>query len=227
MQNPSYVTLFQAYPAVRGRPRTRQNPYDREEAEPENPDELLNRPPIGTTVEEVVAPIVAPPMTETLKPKEPTLPTPKKKRVVLKKKKPVQPSIAAHIQPYNIVNDLQQQKANITFGQLFQISPKLRSDAGKSLRKPTVRSAKFSHQVSPSTTAMYCDATIHSRKIPLILDNGAAGSIVSCELLNDLGIPIDRPSTTLMINVNGERKRPLGEVLEFPSLYKEYRFLLM
>ena len=52
--------------------------------------------------------------------------------------------------------------------------------------------------------------------IPLIIDSGAAGSIVSCQFLNDVGIAIDRPSTTLMINVNGERKRPLGEVLDFP-----------
>ena len=49
----------------------------------------------------------------------------KKKRVIVKKKKTVQLSIAAHIQPYNVVNDLQQQRANITFGQLFQISLKL------------------------------------------------------------------------------------------------------
>ena len=115
----------------------------------------------------------------------------KKKRVIIKKKKIVQPSIAAHIQPYNVVNNLQQQRANIMFGQLFQISLKLRSDAGKSLRKPVARSAKFAHQVAPSTTAMYCDATVRGRKIPLILDSGAAGSIVSCELLNDFGILID------------------------------------
>src|SRR2546423_6422581 len=61
----------------------------------------------------------------------------------------------SHIQPYNIVNDLQQQKANISFnsfGQLFQISPKLRSDAGKSLRKPVARSAKFAHSCSTRLT---------------------------------------------------------------------------
>ena len=44
------------------------------------------------------------------------------------------------------------------------ISPKLRSDAGKSLRKPVARSAKLAHQVTPNTTAMYRDATIRGRK---------------------------------------------------------------
>jgi hypothetical protein len=122
----------------------------------------------------------------------------------------MQPSIAAHIQPYNVVADLQQQRANISFGQLFQISPKLRSDVGKSLRKPATRSAKFSAQLSDKSggnaTALYCDAQVRGHDIPLILDSVAAGSIVSCQLLNDLGIAIGRPSTTLMINVNGERK---------------------
>src|SRR3989337_2700117 len=114
---------------------------------------------------------------------------------------------------FQFLGKLQQKRANITFGQLFQISLKLRSDAGKSLRKPVARSAKFAHQVVPRTTAMYCDATVKGRKLPLILDSGAAGSIVSCALLNHLGILIDRPLTTMMINVNGERKRPLGKVL--------------
>jgi hypothetical protein len=147
---------------------------------------------------------------------------PKKKATT--KKRPaqrVQPSIAAHIQPYNIVADLQQQKANISFGQLFQISPKLRSDVNRSLRKPgAARNAKmpaqFSDQIGPNATALYCDAEVRGRAIPLIIDSGAAGSIVSCQFLNDVGIAIDRPLTTLMINVNGERKRPLGEVLSFP-----------
>ncbi len=50
-----------------------------------------------------------------------------KKKTVTRRKhlQKVQPSIAAHIQLYNIVTDLQQQCANISFGQLFQISPKL------------------------------------------------------------------------------------------------------
>ncbi|RGB27034.1 hypothetical protein C1646_769632 [Rhizophagus diaphanus] len=50
-----------------------------------------------------------------------------KKKVVAQKSQlqKSQPSIAAHIQPYNIVTDLQQQRVNISFGQLFQISPKL------------------------------------------------------------------------------------------------------
>ncbi|CAB4374102.1 unnamed protein product [Rhizophagus irregularis] len=94
----------------------------------------------------------------------------------------------------------------------------------ESLRKPGTRSSKmaaqFSNQYNLNATALYCDATIKGREIPLIIDSRAAGSIVSCRLLNDLGIAINQPSTTLMINVNGERRRPLGEVLNFPVTIK-------
>ena len=121
-----------------------------------------------------------------------------KKKIVLRKKKLIlkaQPSIAAHLQPYNVVVDLQQQKANISFGQLLQLSPKLRSDVGRSLRKPGSRSAKivaqFVDNVAPSPTALYCDAEVKGRLFPLIVDSGASGSIVSCQFLNDLGIAID------------------------------------
>ncbi|CAB4383996.1 unnamed protein product [Rhizophagus irregularis] len=77
------------------------------------------------------------------------------------------------------------------------------------------RSAKFAHQDVQSMTAMYCDTMIKGKRIPLIVNTGAAGSIVTCQLLNDLGIAIDRPSAIVMINVNREKKRPLGEVLDF------------
>ncbi|PKC02897.1 hypothetical protein RhiirA5_452867, partial [Rhizophagus irregularis] len=233
-QNPSFCTLFEAYPAERNRPVTRSHPYAKTKEEKEDPPittDVAVEPtvrmeeirPTGSTesVQGNVQRIVQP----TISTVQPTPIRPKKKMVARKRplQKP-QPSIAAHIQPYNIVADLQQQRANISFGQLFQISPKLRSDVGKSIRKPGTRTTKlaaqFSDQDNPNATALYCDAKVKGQEIPLILDSGAAGSIVSCRLLNDLGIAIDRPSTTLMINVNGERKRPLGEVLNFPITIK-------
>ncbi|CAB4392219.1 unnamed protein product [Rhizophagus irregularis] len=235
-QNPSFCTLFEAYPAQKNRPITRSHPYEHPEEEKEvNPStsnvagnslaeakEIQREESAKSTNEKgkrtVINTIIPPTIGATT--------TRPKKKTVVRKRHPqkVQPSISAHIQPYNIVADLQQQRANISFGQLFQISPKLRSDVGKSIRKPGSRTAKlaaqFSDQDNPNATALYCDAKIKGQEIPLILDSRAAGSIVSCRLLNDLGMAIDRPSTTLMINVNGERKRPLGEVLNFPVTIK-------
>ncbi|CAB4489670.1 unnamed protein product [Rhizophagus irregularis] len=180
-----------AYPAERNRPVTRSHPYIPTEEKKET------SPPVPNVVREAIAEIKemqpegsTKPATEkgkgtVVNPTNPTTTNPvitrPKKKVVTRKKatQKTQPSISAHIQPYNIVADLQQQRANISFGQLFQISPKLRSDVGKSLRKPGTRSSKmvaqFSNQYNLNATALYCDATVKGREIPLIIDSGAAG----------------------------------------------------
>lgn len=66
------------------------------------------------------------------------------------------------------------------------------------------------------TSALYCDASINHIRFPLIIDSGSAGCIVSLSLLKDLEMEITRASKTVMVNVNGERRRPLGAVSDMP-----------
>jgi len=56
----------------------------------------------------------------------------------------------------------------------------------------------------PNATALYCDTKMKNVEIPLILDSGAAGSIIYCRLLDELKVAIERLSATLTINVNGK-----------------------
>src|SRR5687768_11239681 len=62
------------------------------------------------------------------------------------------------------------------------------------------------------STALYCDASIKNIQIPLIINSGSAGSIISVLLLKDLDMEISRPSNTVIVNVNGEKHQPLGAV---------------
>lgn len=66
------------------------------------------------------------------------------------------------------------------------------------------------------TSALYCEASIKHIRFPLIVDSGSAGSIISLSLLKDLDMEITRASKTVMVNVNGERRRPLGAVSDIP-----------
>ena len=66
------------------------------------------------------------------------------------------------------------------------------------------------------SSALYCEASIKHIKFPLIVDSGSAGSIMSLTLLKDLQMEITRASKTVMVNVNGERRRPLGAVSAIP-----------
>jgi hypothetical protein len=107
--------LFEAYPAERNRPVTRSHPYAKPKEEKENPPttdvaveptvEMEGIRPTGSTesVQGNVQRMVQP----TTSTAQPAPIRPKKKMITRKRplQKP-QPSIAAHIQPYNIVADL-------------------------------------------------------------------------------------------------------------------------
>ncbi|CAH1763770.1 15406_t:CDS:1, partial [Entrophospora sp. SA101] len=128
-----------------------------------------------------------------------------------KKRNTVQPPISNLIQPYSVVTDIKKQKADITFGQLFQAVPKLRSELSRSLRTPQTRRVKKTtpqaEQLNAEirSTAMYCKASINGRSFPIIIDSRAAGSIVSKGLLDKLGVKIPRKSSVVIINVNGQK----------------------
>ncbi|CAG8530301.1 3786_t:CDS:2 [Ambispora leptoticha] len=144
-----------------------------------------------------------------------------KKAVKRKVTKPVEPPVTAKIQPYSIMADLQNKKADITYAQLFQAAPNVRKEALKILRPGRVTKGKLAEfclnrSDEAYTTSMYCDARVNGRPIILILDSGSSGCVVSAGFLKDSGITIDRPSTVMMVGVHGEQKRPLGEIDEFP-----------
>ncbi|PKB97166.1 hypothetical protein RhiirA5_384851, partial [Rhizophagus irregularis] len=227
----SLNTLFEAYPAQRRSQTRRAEPYSRPvdsegKSEEEEPPKPINIPAVPyevprSTEPTVVAEVAEPSsrVAERTNVNNVSTTIKKKKAPMIKKKKKtnLQPLISLHVPPYSMVDDIKNQQARITFGQLLEVAPKCRSELIRGIRKPTIRKMNLGEQeIGDTATALYCDAMVKGTEIPLIIDSGAAGSIVSCQLLKDLKIPIDRPSTTMMINVNGERKRPLGEVLNFP-----------
>ncbi|CAB4375500.1 unnamed protein product [Rhizophagus irregularis] len=207
----SLNTLFEAYPAQRRSQTKRVEPYARtvvpEEVLEENDPTEIHSIPHETPrpSEPIIVPETAgisPKIAEKL---NNNTTTKKKKTPVSRKKKKVnlQLLISLHVPPYSMVDDIKNQQARITFRQLLEVAPKCRSELIRGIRKPTVRKMNLGEQETGDTaTALYCDATVKGTEIPLIIDSGAAGSIVSCQLLKDLKIPIDRPSTTMMINVN-------------------------
>ncbi|GES92926.1 retroviral-like aspartic protease 1 [Rhizophagus clarus] len=147
------------------------------------------------------------------------------------------------IEPYT-TQQLFDQPADITVGQLLAMNPKLRMAVNKNLRKPIVRkkdettekrttaneekdeneatevedlmAINTSKPSDDKSSALYCEASIKHIKFPLIVDSGSAGSIMSLTLLKDLQMEITRASKTVMVNVNGERRRPLGAVSAIP-----------
>src|SRR6185436_13238439 len=79
-------------------------------------------------------------------------------------------------------------------------------------RKSTNISIQSNHQ----STALYCNAKVKDMTIPLIINSGSSGSVVSSYLLKKIKIKVERPSPVNMVNVHGESKRAIREILNFP-----------
>ena len=80
--------------------------------------------------------------------------------------------------------------------------------------------ATMAENNNQKSTALYCNASINNIEFPLIIDTGSAGSIMSLSLMKDLDMEITHPSKTIMVNVNGERRRPLGAIEDVPLKIK-------
>ena len=107
------------------------------------------------------------------------------------KEKPIIP-LYQNLDPYAILQDLQNTKANITFGQLLQVAPEVRKDLIKGMCKPKEENINvFNNQPSTRTTALCCSASIGKVPITLIVNTGASGSVVSKCFLDDHGFKIE------------------------------------
>ena len=63
---------------------------------------------------------------------------------------------------------------------------------------------------------MYCTAQIDGKWVYLILDSGSSGSVITKNFLDELERKIDRESNINMVGIHGEKRQPLGEVLNLP-----------
>ncbi|GES72789.1 retroviral-like aspartic protease 1 [Rhizophagus clarus] len=228
---PSNLTLLEAYPATRTtRSKARLDPTAGIVRDKPTEEETILRTVQGSSK------VKQPTRTTEAKKVEP-------KKIIKKKPAAVAP-IYKMVEPYT-PQQFFDQKADITNGQLLAMNPKFGLTIAKQLRKPVVRakdneknSIKKNDEVpddkntpevddliqvantagpnADRTSALYCEASIKHIKFPLIVDSGSAGSIISLSLLKDLDMEITKASKTVMVNVNGERRRPLGAVTDIP-----------
>ncbi|KAG9293083.1 hypothetical protein G9A89_016445 [Geosiphon pyriformis] len=65
-------------------------------------------------------------------------------------------------------------------------------------------------------TAMYTDAKVEGQSIKLILDSGLADSIITWQLMEQLGHRVDQAASARIITADGVDKTPIGEIDDFP-----------
>ncbi|KAG9286796.1 hypothetical protein G9A89_012346 [Geosiphon pyriformis] len=64
-------------------------------------------------------------------------------------------------------------------------------------------------------TAMYTNAKVDGQFIKLILDSSSAGSIITQQLMNQLGRRVDQAASARIITADGMTKTPIGKIDDF------------
>ena len=66
------------------------------------------------------------------------------------------------------------------------------------------------------TTPVKCNIRIRNRPYQAIIDSGAAISMISYQVVKELGLKIEAPSTSLIVSATGPSTRPLGIIKDLP-----------
>jgi len=138
-----------------------------------------------------------------------------------KKGKAVLSVLASKAVPYDVIEDLANTKANITFAQLIEASPSQRIKMSKGMRKPiqkrkpTRKTAMYGNN-KVRTTSAWCEARVGKALIDLVIDTGASGCVVSHDFLKRNDIKIQRQSHISMSDINGVSTKPLGAIDDLP-----------
>ena len=110
---------------------------------------------------------------------------------------------------YSIKEDLQNCRANITFEQLMELAPTCRAEIATYSNPESVSFAKESPQ---SFTAVTVVANIENVEIPVVLDSGAALSLITLETAKKLNYPIETSHCTPIIGIHNTTCNSVGIV---------------
>jgi hypothetical protein len=73
------------------------------------------------------------------------------------------------------------------------------------------------------TTAMQCELMVGKEPVTVIIDSGAATSIITQKLMKKLGHKISAPSRIVVVTTNGTKVKPLGVIKDFPITINHMR----
>ncbi|CAG8519772.1 10304_t:CDS:2 [Cetraspora pellucida] len=127
-----------------------------------------------------------------------------------------QPQITAQPQTpqYNIAEDLLNQCSNATYVQMLQISKQYKN-LTQPLHCPIILIAKtnlIDSKPNFRTTATKYYIQIKNNSILVILDSGAAVSILSKKLIDKLRLKIEEPLNAIVVITNRSREQALEKI---------------
>src|SRR5436305_223409 len=136
----------------------------------------------------------------------------------------MKPAPIEQVTEFDIAQYIKDLSCGLSIGQASSRIPKYRSAMLQSVRRK--REVNYtSSEDTPQTTAARCIMKIDGQPVSVVIDSGAAASIITKQLMRKLGYEIDRSSKLVIIAVNGNKTRALGELLDLPLEIKNQQFL--
>ena len=123
--------------------------------------------------------------------------------------------IRREAEPYNLGEDFMHSKANISYAQIYNESPKQRENFHQVLKRGNpqwLHSVENIEQERKEIMSVRCKTEIKGNVIEAIVDSGAATNIITKGLLEKLGMKITESSNAVFSNVNGKKVPSLGKV---------------
>ncbi|KAG0904686.1 hypothetical protein G6F33_012743 [Rhizopus arrhizus] len=129
---------------------------------------------------------------------------------------------------YDIVSDVMNQKADISFGNLIVAAPALGRKLAAASRPKRIpvedanpdETMALIEDEDINTTAVYSKVDIGDKSIKTLIDCGAAKTCMSKALADTLGLDIDAASESVFTLGNGTKQPALGVIYDVPICVK-------
>ncbi|OMJ08794.1 hypothetical protein AYI69_g10929 [Smittium culicis] len=139
-------------------------------------------------------------------------------------RKPAAIKLSQNSTPYSIGHDLANSKVDLSYSQLLQVAPSVRSELIGLCKKQDVKElSNVESEVSNNTNCRGIVKIFDDRHWA-VLDTGAACSVMSTALLKEIGLEVDSDSYQTVITADGTRHTTLGTVTQIPIEIANYKF---
>ena len=123
---------------------------------------------------------------------------------------------------FNVATYLQNLPCGLTVGQAAHALPKYRAGIQRATRRSRdkgpnkEKEANYVGSDDEPTMAAKCTLRVNEKAVNVVIDSGAATSIITKTLLDQLNLGIERNSKLVVVTANGDRTKSLGIVDNVP-----------
>jgi transposase InsO family protein len=118
-------------------------------------------------------------------------------------------------QDYDIITELHNTPANISMAQLLYHAPSIRSQLSGGVRKVELGLNEIFLEAQNCTSAQM-SVTLYGHKVEAVADTGAAMTVISKSLADELALEVLQTHTVLLVTADGKRHRSQGFVASLP-----------